>query len=237
MKLSAIKRNDVISMYSGRGTNPLIKIVVSTSIKNEYLVSRYEKDGREYVETQNIHYLISEDLIAAGESFSLGKEYKLYLDHLGCIVKMEEADSIYNNIGSVVNVGAVEEAFSQKLELQIYTANGEFKTYNTAEKLYIDGKRIQIDGDTWMYIDNNGNAVNLVTQLRRGIIQFNVNSKNEIHKIYFPSEKGQEGIITYSSSMANPEGAFNDPEKYTLRYKSNGRYFIPNAVGERRINL
>ncbi|GEM_PF-4703210 len=236
LDFSSIKSKDVASIYRGKGTQPLVRIVVSNNIKNEYIVSRYEKNNVWYVETENTKYPISKCLVNAGIGFSLGKEYKLYLDHVGYIVKVSELDTVYNNIGSVVKINETEQS-SDKIELQIYTANGEFVTHQIAEKVYIDGEKVVIDNTTWTYVDKNGNEININQQLKKGIIQFNVNSNNEINKIYFPKKDGEPGIITYSSGMANPEEVFTDSEKYTLRFKTNGNYFIPHKSGTDVMNF
>lgn len=236
INLSQIKKNDVASVYTGMGKNPLIRVVVCNKTKNEYLISSYEKDDRQYIKTENTEYTVSAELAASEKDIAPGREVTLGLDHMGYIVRVTGSDAVYNNIGSVVEM-KILGTFTKKLEIRIYTANGEFVTYTTADKLYADDNKVTVTDDSWTYVDKRGATINLLKELQKGIIQFRVNSADEINRIYFPSKESRDGILTYSAGMARPEEVFDNPKKFALRYKTNGKYFIPNASGTDVMNF
>ena len=231
--LSAIKKGDVVSVYSGKGKKTLINVVFYNGTKIEYLVSKHEKDGRHYIKTENVQYMLSAELASSGK-ITLGREIKLYLDHLGCIVKVAEVDTTYHYIGSVASVNSEDNGFSKGLEIKVFTANGDFVTYKAADKLYADGNKV--NSNDWKYVDN-GVPVDLVSRLMKGIIQFKVNSKNEINRIYFPSKEHRDGVISYSNGMAKPEVVFENPKGNSSIYKTNGKYFIPYSSKAEALNF
>lgn len=227
MSLKDIKKYDVVSIYTGKGSRIMIRAVVSRHVETDSVISA--DTVNRLAETENGTYYLSCELANSGFEFSFGREYKFLLDVMGNIAKAAEDDSIYNNIGSVIKTKWSKE--DETYIIDIFTANGEFAEYKASEKLKVDGCKAVQGEKQWTYIDSNGKTVDIDEKITKGIIQFELNQKNEIKKIIIPKENAGQGNLAFSQGISNPESVFSAPERHVLRYKTNGKYFIPSNSG------
>jgi len=113
---------------------------------------------------------------------TVGSTYKLTYDKFDEIVFAEKTLDVAGTmqLGYVVGVACVNDTFSSLIKAKIYTQNGEFKIYDFAEKVNIDGSIYNTANPVSVFGAFPGNSANSV---ERQLVRFAINGKSKIFKI------------------------------------------------------
>ncbi|MDD6710534.1 MAG: hypothetical protein PUE27_00365 [Sharpea porci] len=236
IKFEDIKKDDVVSVFKGLGSVNYTKLVVSDRTETEYLKEMRIDNNKYTFGTEDYVYGISQGSVSNTANISLGKAYKLYIDAFGLVVNYEISDTIYDSIAAVVKL-YIQDDGDNTLSARLFTASGNFVSYDFADKWYVDGSLATFDGDAWMYTSAKKGKVKVADMLKKEVFQFELNSKGKIRNIYLPSEQSENTKLSYTMGMLNTQNIINEPNNNKMWYKRNGNYFIPSGSGTSKMNF
>lgn len=130
-------------------------------------------------------YKVSNDLF--GDIPELGKEVKFYTNYLGHIAAIDSNASDFN-YGYLVEAGR-EDPFA-RMELKIFTHNGEMKYFAVRDKVQLNGtsvKQSELNGETALYPDGD--------VIKRQLIRYELSSTGEVKSI----ETASDSIVPSSN--------------------------------------
>lgn len=132
-----ITENTVVTVIEN--TN-YVRAYLSKIVNTDSVVSVDEENGHTFAECENDTYFVTVQLEAwLAENNVIGKKVELCLDIYGdaaYIVLTGDAEALY---GYLVKARIVEDEAIQTMILKIFTADGEMKSFETTEKVKING--------------------------------------------------------------------------------------------------
>lgn len=126
-----IEEWNILSVY--KNTN-YVKAVVSTDVVTGMITEKSAVDetvvieGKEYKVAENMNY----------GDFTLKLEGNFYLDANGKIAAYDAQSRLDTNYAYLINAG-LKSGLEQELQIKLFTANGESKTLDAADKIKVDG--------------------------------------------------------------------------------------------------
>ena len=213
VKFEDIKEWDVLSVY--RNTNYL-KIVVSKESVQGTITERSETE--EIVVIGGKEYEIADNMKMS--DLKLDLEGTFYLDMTGKIGAYNANMRNATKYAYLVNAGT-SGTFNTKLDIQLFTAEGIFKTFTGAEKIKID----EITGYT---------ATTAYTELLKGettvtpqIVTYEVNANGEITVI----DRAENKTASFPSSFVKDAFALNYKGTGIIYKEASGKLNIVDASG------
>ncbi len=213
VKFEDIKEWDILSVF--QNTNYL-KIVVSDNYVTGTITERSERE--EIVVIEGKEYEIADNMSI--NDLKLDLEGTFYLDMTGKIAAYDANLRNATKYAYLVNAGT-SGTFNTKLDIQLFTANGEFKTFTGAEKVKID----EVTGYT---------AQTAYTELLKGgstvtpqMVTYEVNSNGEITVI----DRALDKTASFPNSFVKDAFALNFKGTGLIYKEASGKLNIVDASG------
>ncbi len=237
MKFSSIPAKSVISVFETLEEPKKVKIVVSTTKINAMLTSVDTDNNISRIIAEGTEYILSENSTTSVSDIRIGNEYVLSLDHCGRVVNLSLSFSDNLFLGGIVKVK--KDSYNEALNITVFNLDGKTLTLKNAEKWYVNGCMVSIDGSNgrMIYTDSNGDRVDVIQKIENEFAQFTLNSNGEIKKIVTAKKGAEKGELGYTLGMNNPDGVFENPEANSLCYKNSGKYFFPDDTGINCMNF
>ena len=204
VKFEDIKEWDILSVY--KNTN-YVKAVVSTDVVTGMITEKSAAD--EIVVIGGKEYEIAENLNFA--DFTLKLEGSFYLDATGKIAAYNAQSRLSENYAYLINAG-ITSGLEQELQIKIFTANGEVKTFTAADKIKIDGVQKTTEDDALEALKTDGTV-------KKQMITYETNSDGKISAI----EKATDKTASFPESF--------EKDMFALNFKGEGLVF--KASGNR----
>lgn len=193
-KYTDIKTNNVVSIYSGvRGKN--IKIIISDKKIGGKIVSKSERNGRDFVEIDYFPYYTS----FTGDELNPGDNGTVYLDVNGVIGGYKVSSTLF--CGYLIK--AYYDDSEDRAVLKIYTTNDEIEEMTAKEDVLVQlgNNTEKCDIKKLLGYLNDG------TETKRSAVKYAVNS-SVIKKIVLPTEGMAEGNSTFNCAQKNVESIY-----------------------------
>jgi len=204
VKFNEINEWNVLSVY--KNTNYIKAIVSKDSVKG-MITEKSAAD--EVVVIAGKEYEIAENLDFA--DFTLKLEGTFYLDATGKIAAYNAQSRLSTNYAYLINAG-ISDGLEQELQIKLFTANGEVKTYKTLEK-------IKINGEQKTTYQAALDALKAEGAVKKQMITFEINSEGKIIAIETATDKTASFPESFEKDM------------FALNFKGEGLVF--KASGNR----
>ena len=186
VKLSEIKRGDVLSAVRPKSFEARLKIYISDKTVTGTVQTIDEEDSVLTVEGSD--YKLSEALlsqiVSKNEKYpQLGKDYVFHLDILGKIVYcdyLKENELSYAFMREIFEEGSRKKSY----QVRIFTTDGKWYTRELAEKVRLNGNKIE---DEKVF-----NTISGESEFTPMLIMFGLNSDGKVVKLETPIVK--EGV-------------------------------------------
>lgn len=236
-EFSAIKENTIVSVFEAPEAPYEIKIIITSSVVEGRITSKNKGEKPFTISVDGYEYPVSGTFEPFMEEIVTGSEYTLYLDHNGFVSGYSIGVSSISCAGGVVKL-IIPEDSEGILEFRLFNTDGDFVTYQTADKWSVDGKRVDTDQmGRPVYKDDSGAVVDVMNTLKTAFIQYKLDSADNIKEIITPKKNAKTGELGYVVGMNNPEPVFTNPDMYQGTYKTNGMYIFPREGYESAMNF
>ena len=230
VKFEDIKEWNVLSVF--KNTNYL-KIVVSDEYVTGKITERSEKE--EIVVIEGKEYEIADNMKIA--DLKLDLEGTFYLDMTGKIGAYDAKMRNATKYAYLVNAGT-SGTFNTKLDIQLFTAEGEFKTFTGAEKVKntISSIKRKMGTTEKVKIDEitGYTAQTALTELLKGsstvapqIVTYELNSKGEVTVI----DRAADKTSSFPNSFVKDAFALNYKGAGLIYKAASGKLNIVDASG------
>jgi len=199
-----IKEWNILSVY--KNTN-YVKAIVSTDVVKGMITEKSTSDetvvigGNEYEIAENMNY----------EDFTLKLEGSFYLDATGKIAAYNAQSRLSTNYAYLINAG-LTSGIESELQIKIFTANGETKTLQVADK-------IKVDGTTNLSHEAALEKLKADGAVKKQMITYELNSAGEVSAIETATDKTSSFPQSFEKDM------------FALNFKGEGLVF--KASGNR----
>ena len=204
VKFEDIKEWDILSVY--KNTN-YVKAVVSKEAVTGMITEKSAAD--ETVVIAGKEYEIAENLDFA--DFTLKLEGTFYLDASGKIAAYNAQSRLSTNYAYLINAG-ITSGLEQDLQIKLFTANGDVKTFTAADKIKIDGEMKTTHQSALDAIKTEGTV-------KKQMITYETNAEGKITAI----ERATDKTSSFPESF--------EKDMFALNFKGEGLVF--KASGNR----
>ena len=184
-----IARNNIISVMEGVGFSYV-------RVSKQCLGGIFERKAKDYITVDGEDYVFAENCRATIDALVLGSHVKIYVNASGVITNIVNDGGDSAQFGYLYKAG-LQNGISQKLELMIFTTDGEMKIYSATDKLKIDDTTVRID-----------ELNNLPPQLQNlnCLIGFTADEEGTIRKIDLPADAYGSGESTFYHALDATDG-------------------------------
>lgn len=229
----SIADKSVISIFDNSNDPKKVKIIISKAV----VAGRINKITDKDIVIDGEEYKLSKSFKAYRNSLNAGVTYTFYLDHNYNVCGYEIGADSLQNLGGVIKIG-VDDADKSVLIFTIYTVDGNTIRLETAEKWKVNGSYVYLSSkNELMYKKADGTEADVLAELRVAFVQYKLSASGKIREIITAKKDANTEELGYTSGMNNPEEVFKNPSKYVLRYKNNGKFFIPDNGSEAAMNF
>lgn len=181
-----IMRNHIISVMQN---SSFTYVKVSTRCVSGAL----EAKSDDYVTIGGEDFEASQGCIPKINALAMGSNVKAYINSMGIMIE------IVNNGGEAAQYGylckaGLDTGLSSRLQLKVFTTEGEMKVFSAADKIKIDDSPIE----TKKLSDVPPQLKNIKT-----LIGFNTDGNGDIKKIFLPSESYGSGESKFYCAVKN----------------------------------
>ncbi|MBR6729318.1 MAG: S-layer homology domain-containing protein [Clostridia bacterium] len=210
IELADLSEWDILSVAKSKdGT------IVSVEVSSNKVTGKVEEvegdkrfiDGKEYEIAKNYT-----------DEIKLGDEGTFYLDIEGKIAAVDTATSLSSNYAYAV-AGELSTGFDERLQLKLYTKDGETKILSAVEKIRLNGASGKTGAEVLAAMQAEGS---FVPQL----ITYEVNSKGELTQINIAADETESGNINKYKFTLNASGEMT----YKKASKKLGAYNVSSQT-------
>lgn len=224
---SEIKVNDVVQLFETRGDSRRLKIVISRAHEDGTVSSIDNSEERCTVIADGVSYTVSRSFEAYVSGLAVGRRYTLYLDRNGFICGYSAGGTDDIIVGGVSQIRSYDDV-SKVLVFEIYTPDGQFADYKTAEKWNVNDSPVYMDSDdNVVYKDEAGEVQKASVKLKTQFVQFKLDSQGNIKTVRTAKKNAVPGELGYTMGIADPDDIFANPQDNSMIFKTNGQIFIP----------
>ncbi len=164
-------------------------------------------------------YRYSKSWVNQGYNIQIGKEYTLYLNAFGEAAHIEASKVGDMQAAYLLRCREIESELDGRLvvQLKLYDLNGEVTLYELAEKVKIDGVRLDDTGEIAQYFNYGANTLGKpADSLEHQLILYKKNSDGKISTI----DTYKEGNQTYENTLVKSSMVDSTPSepKYRVYY-------------------
>lgn len=175
LKFEEIPMNTVLSVAESINGD-VIKMIIGSGKIN----GKASTINEECVIIDNTKYKIEKSFQNEFRSIvSIGNTYTFYLDHLGNIAYIGDADTRTMTYGYLIRAIYNDSLAEDVVKFEIFTENNEMVILDSAKHMIIDGNSYKDRSEIKQYFDDPYNESKTQPQL----IEFKVNSENQILEI------------------------------------------------------
>lgn len=141
--ITKIKKETVVSIYQSApdAYQQYIRAYINGGVIEGVIT--VVRDNKKYITIDEVEYRVNDDCIKNDGKFAEpGTNVKLYLDVAGRAARITRGSESSMKYAYIMGA-RTDGSFEKEIYLKLYTEDGEFKEYNAAPKLIVDGETLK----------------------------------------------------------------------------------------------
>ena len=141
--ITKIKKETVVSIYQSApdAYQQYIRAYINGGIIEGVIT--VVRDNKKYITIDEVEYRVNDDCIKNDGKFAEpGTNVKLYLDVAGRAARITRGSDSSMKYAYIMGA-RTDGSFEKEIYLKLYTEDGEFKEYNAASKVIVDGETLK----------------------------------------------------------------------------------------------
>lgn len=138
--ITKIEKEDVVSIYQSApdAYQQYIRAYINGGVIEGVIT--VVRDNKKYITIDEVEYRVNDDCIKNDGKFAeSGTNVKLYLDVAGRAARITRGSDSSMKYAYIMGA-RTDGSFEKEIYLKLYTEDGEFKEYNAASKVIVDGE-------------------------------------------------------------------------------------------------
>lgn len=239
MSIGTLNKNSSVTIKAAKNKG-LIILYINTLETFGMVDSVYTTDGKVVVTIDGKEYKVASDH-NVGDQFIPGNYYKFYTNNVNEIVSIKESIGKEAMKVAYIYGYSTDKVIDDTVKVKLFTQDGEHSVYELADKITLDGEKIEATKVKGTFI--NGET----GELNRGIIRYLLNQEGKIIEIDSPAasktEREAQGTIYKAFPLATRTYAHTEnmfKPNYPLSTTSTFIFIVPpegQPLEEERFNV